>query len=224
MVSECRMGIRSPAPVERLRPCRPGASRESGTQIEPIKQNLDWAIRDWLLPRAKAGDLVVFYFAGQAAAAVKAQGPKVESRVDYYLLPIDASADTLEQKGFSLDKVVQQCVGKRLQVVCWLATSLGDQGGKALPAPKPADLDRSRPSVKNWLAGLTRCEGDGLAGVRRLSRQWRRQFRRALHEHAARRLGEPGSKRNLAACLNDLQGNAQLRLRGFRSVGGVPAR
>jgi hypothetical protein len=53
----------------------PGRPENPAPQIEPIKQNLDWAIRDWLLPRAKAGDLVVFYFAGQAAAAVKAQGP-----------------------------------------------------------------------------------------------------------------------------------------------------
>ena len=203
----------------------PGRPENPAPQIAPLKQNFDWAIRDWLLPRANAGDLVVFYFAGQAAATVKSRGSKFAPRVDYYLLPIDASRDSVEQKGFSLDKAVQQCVGKRLQVVCWLATSLADQRGKVLPAPKPADLDRSRPSVKNWLAGLTRWRGvtvwlasDGSqGGVDAMNSD--ELFTSSL----LGALGEPGSKRNLATCLNDLQGNAQLRLRGFRSVGGVPA-
>ncbi len=151
-----------------------GVPRIRPPQIEPIKQNLDWAIRDWLLPRAKAGDLVVFYFAGQAAAAVKAQGPKVESRVDYYLLPIDASPDTLEQKGFSLDKAVQQCVGKRLQVVCWLATSLARPGWKS-PAGSQTGRSRQVETEREELARRSDAlaRGDGLAGVRRLSRQRR---------------------------------------------------
>jgi WD40 repeat protein/uncharacterized caspase-like protein len=203
----------------------PGRPNAPAPKIEPLKQNLDWAIRDWLLPRAKSGDLVVFYFAGQAVATVKTQGPKVEPRVDYYLLPTDAGPDTLEQKGFSLDKAVQECVGKRLQVVCWLATSLRDQAGKVLPPPAPGDLGTSRPSAKNWLARLTRWRGVTVWLAADGSRP-------AVDPNAPdalftksllAALGQPGDKRNLAACLKDLQDHSQLRLNGFRSVGGVPA-
>ena len=132
----------------------PGRPNAPAPKIEPIKQNLDWAIRDLAAaPRQARRPLVVFYFAGQAVASVKNQGPKVEPRVDYYLLPIDASRETLEQKGFSLDKAVQDCVGKRLQVVCWLATSLRDQNGKVLPSPPPGDLATSRPAPRTGSPG-----------------------------------------------------------------------
>jgi len=203
----------------------PGRPNAPAPKIEPIKKNLEWAIREWLLPRARAGDLVVIYFAGQAAATLKSQGPKVDPRLDYYLLPIDASPDTLDQKGFSLDKAVQDCVGKRLQVVCWLATSLHDQNGKVLPILPTGDLASARPSAKNWLARLARWRGVTvwLASDGSRAGDSTRSTDELFTSSLLGALGQPGSKRNLATCLNDLQANAELRLRGFRSVGGVPA-
>ncbi len=128
-------------------------------KIEPIKQNLDWAIRDWLLPRAKAGDLVVFYFAGQAAATVKAQGPKVEPRVDYYLLPIDASPDTARAEGLLSGQGRPGLRGEAAPGRLLAGDVASRPGWKSPAGSRTGDLATSRPSAKNWLAGLTRWRG-----------------------------------------------------------------
>jgi hypothetical protein len=60
----------------------PGAPDAPAPSIRPLKRNLDWAFQQWLFSKAQPGDLVVFYFAGQARAVVRAENPRVDPRVD----------------------------------------------------------------------------------------------------------------------------------------------
>jgi hypothetical protein len=75
-------------------------------------------VDEWLGPRAKAGDLVVFYFAGQAATVASRTSPQSEPRVDHYLLPIDARTTDVSGTCWSLDEVVDRCALRRIRVVC----------------------------------------------------------------------------------------------------------
>jgi WD40 repeat protein/uncharacterized caspase-like protein len=196
----------------------PGEPDAPAPNILPLKQNLDWAFREWLFPRAKPGDLVVIYFAGRGRAIVKPQGPRVEPRVDYYLLPTDTIAGDIELRGWSLDRAVDSCVRRKLQVVCWLATSMQDDAAQAQPRDTPTSRGAS------WLAALTRWPGVSA---------WLASDRPAVPGTAddpggpftsalLGALGKPDRKRNLAASLNELREHPQLRLRGFRAMGGVP--
>ncbi len=47
----------------------PGLPRNPAPNITPTRKNLDWAFQKWLASKAQPGDLVVFYFAGQAPRA-----------------------------------------------------------------------------------------------------------------------------------------------------------
>jgi WD40 repeat protein len=194
----------------------PGQPDDPRPNILPLKQNLDWAFSEWLFPRANPGDLVVIYFAGRARAVVKSQGPRVEPRVDYYLLPTDTVAGDVELKGFSLDRAVDSCVRRKIQIVCWLATSMHD--GEAQPPATAASRGAS------WLATHTRWPGviawlaSDRAGVPGTTDDPGGPFTGALLSS----LGKRDRKRNLAACLNDLLDNPQLRLQGFRTMGDVP--
>ena len=108
----------------------PGQPNNPAPSIQPLRQNLDWAFRQWLFPKARPVDLVVFYYAGRSRAVVKPQEPQagrihaaarpqdtrlqIEPRVDYYLLPTDAIADKPEQKGWLLDQAIDACARRKL--------------------------------------------------------------------------------------------------------------
>jgi WD40 repeat protein len=215
----------------------PGRPDSPAPEILPLRRNLDWAFNEWLFPKARPGDLVVLYFAGRARAVVKPQGPRVEPRWDYYLLPTDTIAGNIELQGWSLDRAVETCVRRRLQVVCWLATSMSTDAGMVpvaaerpgAPTPRQAlakgvATAQAAPPGSIWLAMLTRWRGvtawlaaDGRPVVDP-SDDPGAPFTRALLQA----LAGPDQKRNLATCLRELHGNAQLRVLGFRAVGGVP--
>ncbi len=204
----------------------PGRPDEPASNILPRKGNLDWAFRQWLFSRAKAGDLVVFYFAGRARAVVTPQGARVDPRVDYYVLPADAAADSVEKTGWSLDRAIDECARRELQVVCWLATSIGGKETPAAPASGTGRAPASTPTGTNWIGRLARWPGitAWLASDRQTSpgadEEPGERFTRGL----LKALGKPDDKpgRNLAACLKDLHQDAELMRQGFRSIGGVP--
>jgi serine/threonine protein kinase/WD40 repeat protein len=214
----------------------PGDPRAPAPNLRPVRTNLDWAFRRWLPARAEPGDLVVFYFAGRSRAVVKPQEARLDPRVDYYLLPSDAAAENPELTGWSLDRAVDACARRRLQVVCWLATAVEEQ--RAGPPPVPGGLAtsravaesiRPRPSVStgaDWLARLARWPGvtawlasDRPGGPRAADPG--SSFTQALLEA----LGPPDPRRrrkpNLAACLRELRQHPRLQLQGFCSDGEV---
>jgi WD40 repeat protein len=215
----------------------PGEPNAPASNILPLKQNLDWAFREWLIPKAKPGDLVVIYFAGRARFVDKPQGPRVESRREHYLLPTDTIAADIELNGWSLDRAVETCAQRKLHVLCWLATSISEQGStpsaspparpaapRAESATKRAALAQPVPAGSHWLKTLTRWEKVSvwLASDRPQAVGGAVEpgdhFTTALLES----LGKPDRKRNLAVCLNELRDNPRLRLQGFRAMGGVP--
>jgi WD40 repeat protein len=208
---------------------RPGKPDAPAPIILPTKDNLDWAIQKWLLPRAKPGDAVVFYYAGRATTVVTSQGPRVEPQVEYYLLPVDALPGALADTAWSLDRAVDECAKRRIQVVCWLATNIQSLSAPApVPVPVPPRIGRpsgaSNPTGRDWLRRLTRWPGvtawlaaDGTPAIGEAADSIT-PFTTALLES----LGKLKVEDNLAACLKRLQLDSRLKRLGFSTRGVVP--
>ncbi len=204
----------------------PGTPEHPAPNILPRRANLDWAIQEWLLRKnAKPGDTVVIYFAGRASAVVTPRGPKIEPQVDFYLLPVDGFQAEPATSGWSLDRAVDDCARRRIQVVCWLATTFQDRTPPAAARPpinRPAPTPN--PISHDWLRRLTRWPGvtawlatDRPPGIGEAADPID-SFTTALVES----LGKPEQKDNLAASLKKLQQDPRLKRQGFRSMGGVP--
>jgi len=204
----------------------PGRPDDPASNILPRKGNLDWAFRQWLFSRAKPGDLVVFYFAGRARAVVTPQGARVDPRVDYYVLPADAALDSVEKTGWALDVVIDECARRELQVVCWLATSIGDREALVPPSSRTGGTPSSIATGTNWLGRLARWPGitAWLASDQPPHPDPDEELGSRFTQALLKALGKPDNKpgRNLAACLKDLHQDPQLMRQRFRSIGGVP--
>ncbi len=66
---------------------QPGDPRAPAPRILPTKRNLEWAVQLWLASRARPGDVVIFYYAGQTGSVVSTDPKTHESTVDYFLMP-----------------------------------------------------------------------------------------------------------------------------------------
>ncbi|MGP0064270.1 MAG: caspase family protein [Isosphaeraceae bacterium] len=202
----------SPQPVAQ-------ASTASNINLLPSKPNLEWAFREWLFKRASAGDLVVFYFAGRSGCVAGTQGSQLDVRHD--LLPKEADPEKPEQTGWSLEGAVDDCVRHKLRVVCWLATEAGD--------PRPAGPAADWSAGVAWLSRLSRWPGvtAWLASDRPRSGKVG-EAGDAFTAALLTALGASGPeskgdrRRNLSACLSDLQQDARLKAQGFCTLGGVP--
>ena len=196
----------------------PGLPRNPAPNITPTRKNLDWAFQKWLASEAQPGDLIVFYFAGQARALTHADPM---SSPEYYLLPTDVHVDNLPSSGWSLDRALDGFAKQgKYQIVCWLGTSLqvqqADAGGNRQPAD-PARLSRDWlrrvarwPGVTVWLA----CDHPPVVATASPTVP----FTAALLAG----LGTKEHKANLATCLQYLHRDSKLKLGGFQSIGGVP--
>ena len=200
----------------------PGLPAAPAPSILPNRKNLNWAMEEWLLPRVKPGDLVVFYFAGQTGTVVTPRGPQIEPRTEHYLLPIDARRNEVEASGWSLDSAVDQCALQRVRVVCWLGTGVGPPP-LAAPAP-PGRVAMPGAAGREWLKRLTRWPGVSgwLASSRPMG------FGQALDPSVRftrsliQALGTPETRPSLAACLKQLQQDPDLGVQGFQTMGPVP--
>ena len=184
----------------------PGTVQSPAPNITPTKKNLDWAFREWLAPRAKPGDVIVFYFAGQSRSVASA-GP-LRPSPEYYLLPTDVHLREPAVPGL----VARQ--GTR-----WYTPSKGSikssAGWATAIRPEPAAARekvsahrqrRTQPrlaSPPRALAGR-----DRLAGVRRTLPSASRAdpavpFTQALLAG----LGKGDHKHNLTGCLRSLAAN-----------------
>jgi WD40 repeat protein/uncharacterized caspase-like protein len=198
----------------------PPAQAMSNLNLWASKANLNWAFREWLLKRARAGDLVVFYFAGASRCVAKGEGPQLDVR--NYLMPREADPAKPEQTGWSLETAVDDCARSKLRVVCWLATTAGEPP----PPPGPASaamtwLSRLArwPGVTAWLASDRPGVVDG-GKDEDPGDVFTRALLAALRPSGA---AEKLDRRpNLAACLNDLHQDPRLTRQGFASLGGVP--
>ena len=175
-------------------------------------------MQSWLGSRAKAGDVVIFYYAGQTGSNVRTDPETHESTVDYFLMPTDADPGDIARTGWSLDRALDLYPGK-FRVACWLGTT-----ARGLVSGEGKDKKPSvAPSGRDWLTRLVRWPGASawLASDRVSSAGDENPavlFTTALIEG----LGQANSKRNLAACLRSLNENPALKQRGFQTMGGVP--
>jgi WD40 repeat protein len=200
-----------------------GALAAPAANILASRNNLDWVVEHWLFQKAQPGDLVVFYYAGESRCEVKRQDTQLDVR--HYLLPQDADPAEIERDGWPLENAVDQCVRKKLRVVCWLATVPQERGETVKPAaeergwatawsPGVAWLARW-PGVTAWLAS-DRPRPVAAQSVGDPGNVFTQELLNALGG------GKLANKPNLAACLKDLQQNQQLKNQGFGSLGGVP--
>src|SRR6202034_358473 len=73
---------------------------------------------------------------------------------DYYVLPTDAAPDSVEKTGWSLDRVIDECARRELQVVCWLGTSIASREAPPPPASQTGRAPASVPTGMDWLGRL----------------------------------------------------------------------
>jgi WD40 repeat protein len=197
---------------------RHGAPAEALSSLYPSRDNLNWVLNSWLPARVRPNDIVVIYFAGQAAGLPPKDGSPPGAPGRNYLLPIDARADNLDGTGWPLEDALDTLAAPgRNPLLLFLDTSLAGRGRPAVPGLVPAESARwlatltRWPSVSAWLAADGRTSADG-------GRQ-RSPFLRAIAEH----LGTPEAPRNLLGLLEHLGRDPALSEQGFRTAGGVPA-
>ncbi len=188
-----------------------GLAAEKYADLLPTRENLDWAVTEWLGHRVKKNDIVVIYFAGQATARAPKPG---EPAGRAYLLPIDARGADIAGSGWSLDDALDKAKAlaeKKARVVLWLDTSTLGRGQVGMVPEKDA------PSGQDWLRTLTRWEGvtAWLAADGRPAPEGRRVHHRGPELHG------PAEAHNLLGCLKGLRDDKALVARGFRTMGGV---
>src|SRR5271157_1569697 len=196
----------------------PGSLRSPASNITPTRKNLDWAFRQWLPARAQAGDLVVFYFAGQARAVT---GGDPLAPPEYYLLPSDVLLDNLPARGWSLDGALDETARQgKYQIVCWLGTTLQLLQSPGAGPRRPRDLARLN---RDWIRRAARWPGVTVWLAADHPPATPSADSAATFTGAV--LGGQGTKdrkQNLAACLRTLQGVSKLKVEGFQAIGGVP--
>jgi WD40 repeat protein/uncharacterized caspase-like protein len=208
-----------------------GSPAAPASNILPTHRNLDWAFREWVVKNAQAGDVVVFYFAGESRYVVNPRGTQLDVR--YYLLPQDADPADIERTGWSLEDAIDTCVRNKLRVVCWLATVPEELRGRSRDAAGKTGLGKGWSPGLDWLARLARWPGvtAWLASDRPRPLEAKSATSDSAVVFTQALLSAIGTPRpanssrprpNLAACLNDLHHNPQLVRQGFRSLGGVP--
>ncbi|QEH33813.1 WD domain, G-beta repeat [Aquisphaera giovannonii] len=200
----------------------PGTVEHPSSSILPNRKNMDWAADEWLSAHAKAGDLVVVHFAGQAAGTVSRKTPRSEPIVEHVLLPSDAVRSDAATTGWSLDRVVDRCALRKIRVVCWLGTGVGPGPG---PAPSPRDAQAMPDTeARDWLRRLTRWPGvtAWLASDRPMGFGQAADPSVAFTEALLKGLGDSSRHPNLAETLGEMERDAPLANQGFQSAGRVP--
>ena len=141
----------------------PGTVRSPAPNITPLKKNLDWAFREWLKPRVKPDDVIVFYFAGQARSIAPSDP---SSLPENYLLPSDARSESLASSGWSLDRALDFYAKQgKYQIVCWLGTSFTIRAGARWGEWSELRHGCTEPRLAPSPCAVAGC--DSMAGVRR---------------------------------------------------------
>ena len=194
----------------------PLGGAEAVRDLRPTRENLNWAVREWLGKRVRPGDLTLIYFAGQAVALPGGGGDHGGPRVP----PADRRPSAfLDATGWSLGDALDPLAGANAgPILCLLDTSPRGRGRSVVPVGDDPTLGARMmkniarwPGVAVWLAadGRPADDGDGEAGGPFAS-----AFLRAL---------EPAGRRNnLLACLDALGDDRTLSAQGFRTLGGLP--
>ena len=79
-----------------------GAANLPISTLYPSRENLEWAVRDWLKAWVRKDDLVLIYFAGQAVGLKSDARARPGAPGRDFLLPIDAKSERLAASGCDL--------------------------------------------------------------------------------------------------------------------------
>jgi WD40 repeat protein/uncharacterized caspase-like protein len=187
----------------------------------PTKANLDWGARQWLAERAKPGDVLVIFFAGQAVGLMpRPDEPPGRPHRDY-LLPLDVRAANVDTTGWALGDAIDELAARgRNPIVCLLDTS---PAGRIRSPVVLGEPPRVAPGER-FLKGISRWQGvtTWIASTVKQSGQTRNGeglLTKALLEVLGTRL-EPC---NLQACLDRLRRDPALAKQGFQTLGGFEA-
>jgi WD40 repeat protein len=195
------------------RPKHEAAANDIG-DLRPTRENLDWALKEWLPFRARPGDVVLVYFAGQAIGGNVAD---VASRDK--LIPIDADAAKLDETGWSLADALDRLAARgENPILAWLDTSLAGRG-------KPvAKLDGRRVASSRLLGELTRWPGTAawIAADGKMSSEPAKNGKRgAFLNSALSAMGTPEQPINLLGGLFEASRDPRLSGQGFRAAGAL---
>ncbi len=196
---------------------RHGLAAAPISNLFPTRENLDWAVVEWLGHRVKKNDIVVIYFAGQAVSRAPRQGA-LAGRA--YLLPIDARGADLARTGWSIEDALDKArslAEKKARVVIWLDTSISGRGSPGMAPEKGGPLADDWlqaltrwPAVTAWLASDGRPAEEGVGGVPS-------PFVASL----LKTLGTTEQAHNLLGSLKGLRDDPEMVKRGFKTMGGI---
>ncbi|MDX2037353.1 MAG: WD40 repeat domain-containing protein [Isosphaeraceae bacterium] len=197
----------------------PGRVDGSARRFAPTRENLDWAVKQWLPPRLKPGDLVLIYFAGHAVSLPASADAPPGSRGRDYLLPGDARSAGFDLTGWSLDAALDALPNRgENPILCWLDTSVVGRGaGLKLPADPTRSPQRLLDALARWPGTSAWISG----GDRPLAESSIPGRPSAFLEAVGDALGTADRPATLLALLGDLRSNERLLASGFRAVGGV---
>jgi WD40 repeat protein/uncharacterized caspase-like protein len=195
-----------------------GGPRDRLANLYPSRDNLRWAVQEWLKARAQPNDLIVIYFAGQAVGLPPREQAPPGSPGRNYLLPIDARQNNIDGTGWAIEDSLDALAATGTNpVIVLLDTSLEGRGQSVVPPSKDvssalwlATIARW-PTVSAWLAADGKPAPDGDHD--------RSPFSKSL----LLALGNPETPRNLVATLGLMGRDPALASQGFRTAGGVPA-
>jgi WD40 repeat protein/uncharacterized caspase-like protein len=196
-----------------------GAANATITSLYPTRENLIWAVHDWLLARVRRDDLVLIYFAGQAVGLKPEARARPGTPGRDYLLPIDAKRDRIEATGWDLVEAINDLAAKgENPILLWLDTSLNGRGNPVVPETA-AD-----PNAARWLSALSRWPGVSAWVAAEKGPSLEAQ---ATEKHGPfvtsllNALGTKQEPRNLLGSLDRLNRDPALQAQGFRTSGGL---
>jgi WD40 repeat protein/ribosome-binding factor A len=196
-----------------------GAANLPISTLYPSRENLEWAVRDWLKAWVRKDDLVLIYFAGQAASLKPEPRARPGTPGRDYLLPIDARPDRLAATGWDLSDAIDELAAKgENPILLWLDTS---PNGRGKPVLSGSAVD---PNAKRWLADLTRWPGVSvwLASDKGPSPEVGAGTKHSPFVTALfSAIGPKAESRNLLGMLDRLNHDSVLKKQGFRTEGGL---
>jgi len=187
------------------------------------RAELDRGVRDWIAGRARPGDAILIFFAGQAVGLPGAEGgPHASRSARDLLLPADARGADVAATGWRLGDAIEDLAASGdYSIACLLDTSPAGrvQSPRALGGPA-----RFEPGER-MLRGIVRWPGvtAWLAASDRPSGQSPRDGGGFLARGLLEALGTRRAPANLAACLDRLRRKPELAEQRFRASGGFRA-
>ena len=183
------------------------------------RANLDWGVRTWLPSKARPGDTLVLFFAGQAVGLPADQDQRPGTPNRDYLIPMDARGADVDATGWRPGDAIEEAAARGdYTIVCLLDTSPAGRGQSPRLLGDPARFapgERMLRDVVRW-PGVTAW----LAASDKPSGQSAEQGTGVMTDALLASLGVRRAPSNLMECLDRLRREPSLASQRFRASGG----